>query len=222
MLCFKHLKWDPNIFPLCRFFAYSSRQAGHRFGEHLNKIMPHVIKFCREEDDELREYCLQAFESFVRRCPKEISPFVTEVSCFCNFFIKWAASRQNQQNGMCTQRRLRSAWASAQSDQSSLSTWRKLGSLATHWVHSKDSDQMIWVLTGSSHFVGFVVRQLILRCDTECDKILTEFSKHLCLEKCRTRQVSQWIEAFIMLYSNYYFLLFHPITTKHEQITLWL
>ena len=29
-----------------------------------------------------------------------------------------ATSWQNQQNGMCTQRRLRSAWASAQSDQS--------------------------------------------------------------------------------------------------------
>ena len=32
--------------------------------------------------------------------------------------IIWAASWQNQQNGMCAQRRLRSAWASAQSDQS--------------------------------------------------------------------------------------------------------
>ena len=30
----------------------------------------------------------------------------------------WAASRQNLQYGMCAQRRLRSAWASAQSDQS--------------------------------------------------------------------------------------------------------
>ena len=30
------------------------------------------------------------------------------------------------------------AWASAQSDQSSLSAWRKVGSLATHWVHSED------------------------------------------------------------------------------------
>ena len=30
----------------------------------------------------------------------------------------WAASWQNKQNGMCAQRRLRSAWASAQSDQS--------------------------------------------------------------------------------------------------------
>ena len=39
---------------------------------------------------------------------------------FMNIYIfhKWAASWQNQQNGMCAQRRLRSAWASAQSDQS--------------------------------------------------------------------------------------------------------
>ena len=30
----------------------------------------------------------------------------------------WATSWQNQQTDLCTQRRLRSAWASAQSDQS--------------------------------------------------------------------------------------------------------
>ena len=46
---------------------------------------------------------------------------------------------------MCAQWRIRSAWASAQSDaqadQSSLSAWRKLWSLATHWAHSEDSDQ---------------------------------------------------------------------------------
>ena len=30
----------------------------------------------------------------------------------------WAATRQNQQTGMCAKRRFRSAWASAQSDQS--------------------------------------------------------------------------------------------------------
>ena len=36
-----------------------------------------------------------------------------------------------------TQRRLRSAWAFAQSDQSSLSASRKLWSLATHWSQSE-------------------------------------------------------------------------------------
>ena len=45
----------------------------------------------------------------------------------------------NKTNKMtCAQRRLRSAWASAHSDQSSLSTWRNYGFLVTHWVHSRD------------------------------------------------------------------------------------
>ena len=37
--------------------------------------------------------------------------------------------------------------------ESSLFAWRKLGSLATHWAHSEDSDQ-------TGHFVGLVMRQL--------------------------------------------------------------
>ena len=46
----------------------------------------------------------------------------------------WATARQNKQNDMCAQQWLRSAWASAQSDQS---------------------------LHCPYHFVGFVVRRLI-------------------------------------------------------------
>ena len=39
---------------------------------------------------------------------------------------------------VCAQQRIRSAWASAQSDpESSLSAWRNLGCLATHSAHSK-------------------------------------------------------------------------------------
>ena len=38
--------------------------------------------------------------------------------CFVMLRLFWAASWQNQQSGMCAQRRLRSAWVSAQSDQS--------------------------------------------------------------------------------------------------------
>ena len=41
---------------------------------------------------------------------------------------KWAAARQNQQNDLCAQRRPRSAWASARSDQSlrcTLNGWLK-------------------------------------------------------------------------------------------------
>ena len=48
--------------------------------------------------------------------------------------------------------------------ESSLSAWRKLGPLATHWVHSKDSDQtrrmprLIWV------FAGRTATLLVLSC----------------------------------------------------------
>ena len=52
--------------------------------------------------------------------------------------------------------------------ESSLSAWRKLGSLATHWAHSEDSDQtgwmprLIWVISGGTcHFVCFVMTRLL-------------------------------------------------------------
>ena len=52
-----------------------------------------------------------------------------------------------------------------------MSAWRKLGPLATHWVHSKDSDQagrmprLIWSLRWAhGQFVGFVMRQLKCAC----------------------------------------------------------
>ena len=51
--------------------------------------------------------------------------------------------------------------------ESSLSAWRIIGSLATHWAGSEDSDQtgrmsrLIWVFAGRTSFVGFVMRRLI-------------------------------------------------------------
>ena len=44
---------------------------------------------------------------------------------------------------MCVQQRLRLAWAFAQSDQSSLSAWRKLQSLAIHWAHSEKKKRKV-------------------------------------------------------------------------------
>ncbi|XP_033875409.2 cullin-associated NEDD8-dissociated protein 1-like [Acipenser ruthenus] len=69
--------------------AAISRQAGHRVGEHLEKIIPVLVKFCNVEDDELREYCFQAFESFVRRCPKEMSPHIPTVIGLCLKYITY-------------------------------------------------------------------------------------------------------------------------------------
>ncbi|XP_041671134.1 cullin-associated NEDD8-dissociated protein 2 isoform X2 [Cheilinus undulatus] len=67
--------------------ATISRQGGHRVGEHLEKLIPMVVKFTSVEDDELREYCFQAFEAFIRRCPKEMSPHVSTVTQLCLKFM---------------------------------------------------------------------------------------------------------------------------------------
>ena len=50
--------------------------------------------------------------------------YANSLQCHTQWFLKWfqyenwATAWQNHQNDLCTQRRLRSAWASAQSDQS--------------------------------------------------------------------------------------------------------
>uniref|UniRef100_A0AAR2IKA1 TOG domain-containing protein n=1 Tax=Pygocentrus nattereri TaxID=42514 RepID=A0AAR2IKA1_PYGNA len=69
--------------------AAISRQAGHRIGEYLEKIIPLVVKFCNIDDDELREYCIQAFESFVRRCPKEVYPHVPTIINICLKYLTY-------------------------------------------------------------------------------------------------------------------------------------
>ena len=82
-------------------------------------------------------------------------------------FFKWATSWQNQQTYMCAQRRLRSAWASAQSDKSSLCAYWVAKDRSFLHADSDDSDQtrrmprLIWVFAGRTcHFVGFVTRRL--------------------------------------------------------------
>ena len=75
--------------------------------------------------------------------------------------VKWARAWQNQQNALCTQRRRRSAWASAQSDQSSLGAL--LVSKDPNILQADSEDwldwampRLIWVFAGcTGHFVVF-------------------------------------------------------------------
>lgn len=59
--------------------AAIARQSGTRVGEFLERIIPVVLRYNDIEDDELREYCLQALESFVRRCPKFVTPYINDI-----------------------------------------------------------------------------------------------------------------------------------------------
>ena len=80
---------------------------------------------------------------------------------------KWAAAWQNQQNYLCAQRRLRSAWASAQTDQSLC--WALNKRLRTQCFFMRTSKTLIrlgrwpgWSESslGAHHFVGFDMRWL--------------------------------------------------------------
>ena len=70
--------------------------------------------------------------------------------------------------------------------ESSLSTWRKLGSLATQWAHSKDTDQpgriprLIWVFTG---------RTVIL--------LVLTWGGSVMGKQCRPRLNSSWKSSLI-------------------------
>ncbi|KAM6555365.1 hypothetical protein CsatB_002384 [Cannabis sativa] len=59
-----------------------SRAVGYRFGPHLSDTVPVLINYCTsasENDEELREYSLQALESFLLRCPRDISSYCDEI-----------------------------------------------------------------------------------------------------------------------------------------------
>ncbi|XP_026279732.1 cullin-associated NEDD8-dissociated protein 1 isoform X2 [Frankliniella occidentalis] len=77
------------------------RQAGHRFGEHIERVMNLLVKYSQEEDDELREYCLQACEAFVHRCPKEITPHIHLIVKLCLKYITYDPNyNYDDDNGM--------------------------------------------------------------------------------------------------------------------------
>ena len=85
---------------------------------------------------------------------------------------------------------IRPVWA-----ESSLSAWRKLGSLATYGAHSEDSDQtrrvprLNWVFAGRTcHFVGFVMSRLIWKRQRHC----FESNCVMACVMCVTSEGSSW------------------------------
>ncbi|TPX69285.1 hypothetical protein SpCBS45565_g02598 [Spizellomyces sp. 'palustris'] len=59
--------------------ATLSRYSSHRLGQYLNDTLPLVLEYTEFNDDELRENCLHALDSFVLRCPTEMTPHIPTV-----------------------------------------------------------------------------------------------------------------------------------------------
>ena len=80
----EHSKNDFQLVPTyIQSIAAISRLCGQRFGEHLQKIVPFIVELSAQNDDELKEYCIQVFEAFLRKAPKEITPFVSQITEIC-------------------------------------------------------------------------------------------------------------------------------------------
>ncbi|KAI3438734.1 hypothetical protein D9Q98_001153 [Chlorella vulgaris] len=69
-----------------------SKSVGHTFGQHLPRAVPLCIRYLRsaaEGDDELREYCLQALESFVLRSPQQARSQLGDILPVCLEFLRF-------------------------------------------------------------------------------------------------------------------------------------
>ena len=120
--------------------------------------------------------------------------FILNIELFYELLYIWAAW-QNQQNGVCAQWRL----GSTQFDQeSSLSAWRKLGSLATHLAHSKDTDQ-------TGRMLGTHVILLVLSWGGSFDFCLSDDASSLQALCCQTVQFTdlfRWIITVVLNFEN--------------------
>ena len=72
-----------------------SRQAGHRFGEHLERIIPLIVKYAKVNgDDELREYCIQV------RGNGQLNSYTTGLSRFKSEIIWVFRQGSSMENGL--------------------------------------------------------------------------------------------------------------------------
>ncbi|KAI8848426.1 armadillo-type protein [Chytridium lagenaria] len=79
------------------------RHSPRRLGKHLDAILPSILSYCKLDDDELRENCLQALEAFVLRCPTEITPHIQTLTALTLQYVKYDPNYEDdddEQDGM--------------------------------------------------------------------------------------------------------------------------
>eukprot|EP01006_Ploeotia_vitrea_P018663 TRINITY_DN5030_c0_g1_i1.p1 TRINITY_DN5030_c0_g1~~TRINITY_DN5030_c0_g1_i1.p1 ORF type:complete len:1256 (+),score=241.90 TRINITY_DN5030_c0_g1_i1:44-3811(+) len=71
-----------------------SRTAGQRLGKFLDQIVPKLVEhvmegeFDEEDGDEVRENCIQAFHSFIERCPQQAGQFFDSIMRVCVTYLQ--------------------------------------------------------------------------------------------------------------------------------------
>lgn len=72
-----------------------SKTAGNRMGKYLSDIISLLMQANEDiaesesEEDEVREYIVQAFESFVTRCPDEVTDYIELILIICKEYLEY-------------------------------------------------------------------------------------------------------------------------------------
>lgn len=64
------------------------RFTSRRIGKYMNEFTNLIFEYSSFEDDELRENCFQTLESFIVRCPAEVTPFLDKIIDIGLLYIK--------------------------------------------------------------------------------------------------------------------------------------
>jgi hypothetical protein len=79
-----------------QLFGAVSRSVGYKLGPYLARVVPLVARHCDSEkagdDQDLREHCLQCFETLLQRCPADITPHVDTIQ---NLALKYLSFDPN-------------------------------------------------------------------------------------------------------------------------------
>ena len=80
----------------------SSRSGSYRLCKQLDAVVPIVLAQCEGGkfggDPELIESCLQAFESFVMRCPKEVQPYEEQITRSAQHYLSYDPNYEDEDN----------------------------------------------------------------------------------------------------------------------------
>lgn len=81
---------DGTIRTYIQCLASICRQAGHRLCNHIDRVMHLLNQYSQRDDDELREFCLQAFEAFVLvKQDDAIKPHIPAIVDLCLRYITY-------------------------------------------------------------------------------------------------------------------------------------
>ena len=79
-----------------------SRSGSYRLCKQLDAVVPIVLAQCEGGkfggDPELIESCLQAFESFVMRCPKEVQPYEEQITRSAQHYLSYDPNYEDEDN----------------------------------------------------------------------------------------------------------------------------